>query len=78
MTKQRGVNVVRRGDEWAVVRDKAERASGVFGTQREAIDRGREIARNEQAELRIQGQDGRWRDADSYGHDPAPPIDRRH
>lgn len=78
MTKQRGVNVVRRGDEWAVVRDNAERASGVFGTQREAIDRGREIARNEQAELRIQGQDGRWRDSDSYGHDPAPPIDRRH
>lgn len=78
MTKQRGVNVLRRGDEWAVVRDNAERASGVFGTQREAIDRGREIARNEQAELRIQGQDGRWRDSDSYGHDPAPPIDRRH
>ena len=78
MTKQRGVNVVRRGGQWAVVRDNAERASGVFGTQREAIDRGREIARNEQAELRIQGQDGRWRDSDSYGHDPAPPIDRRH
>lgn len=78
MTKQCGANVVRRGDEWAVVRDNAERASGVFGMQREAIDRGREIARNEQAELRIQGQDGRWRDSDSFGHDPAPPMDRRH
>ncbi len=78
MTKQRGVNVVRRGDEWAVVRDNAERASGVYGTQHEAIDRGREIAQNERAELRIQGQDGRWRDSDSYGHDPAPPIDRHH
>jgi hypothetical protein len=78
MAKNPGVNVVRRGDRWAVVRDNADRASGVFDTQGEAIDRGRQIARNDQTELRIQGQDGRWRDSDSYGNDPHPPIDRKH
>ena len=78
MAKKPGVNVVRRGDDWAVIRDGAQRATEVFHTQREAIERGRPIARKEQTELRIQRRDGRWRDSDSYGNDPAPPIDRKH
>lgn len=78
MPKKPGVNVVRRGEGWAVVRDNADRASGVFDTQRDAIDRGREIAQTDQTELRIQDRQGHWRDSDSYGHDPAPPIDEKH
>lgn len=78
MAKKPSVNVVRHGDDWAVRRDNARRATGVFPTQGKAIERGRDIARNEQAEFRIQGRDGRWRDSDSYGHDPAPPVDEKH
>jgi hypothetical protein len=76
--KSPGVNVVRRGDGWAVIRDGAERASRLFDTQREAIQHGRPIAQRNETELRIQDVNGRWRDSDSYGHDPAPPIDQNH
>ena len=76
--KNPGVNVIRHGDKWAVRRDNAERASRVFGTQREAIDYAQPIAQRDETELRIQDRHGRWRDSDSYGGDPAPPIDREH
>jgi hypothetical protein len=45
----------------------------VFDTQREAINYGRGIARNQESELRIQGRDSRFREAYSYGNDPFPP-----
>ena len=47
------------------------------GSQEAAIDRAREIARNEQAEVVIHGRDGKIRDSDSYGHDPFPPRGSR-
>jgi hypothetical protein len=61
------INVVRREEDWAVVRDHASRASGVFETKREAVERARELARRDDAEVHIgtvaeaehaQGQDG--------------------
>ena len=48
------VKVVRREDDWAVVRHQAKRASGVFGTKREAVQRAREIARNEGLEVHVE------------------------
>lgn len=78
LPKKPAVNVVPRDDHWAVVRDNAERASGLFRTQAEAIERAKEIAQGTGTELRIQGQDGRWRSVDSYGNDPFPPRDREH
>jgi hypothetical protein len=72
------INVTRRGDQWAVIRDGASHARGIYDTQAEAIEHGRARAQTDQTELRIQGRDGRWRDSDSYGRDPAPPIDRKH
>lgn len=78
MSKKPGVNIVTHPDGWAVRRDNAERASRVFPTQREAIDYGRPIARRDETELRIQDRNSRWRDSDSYGPDPAPPIDQQH
>ena len=48
------VNVVHRDEDWAVVREDAKRASGVFSTKREALQRAKEIARREGAEVQIQ------------------------
>jgi hypothetical protein len=45
----------------------------VHRTQQEAIDVAREIARNQSSELFIHGKDGRIRERDSHGNDPAPP-----
>lgn len=72
MTK-RNQHVVPHEDGWAVKGANSERASSVHDTQREAIDRGREIARNQKTELLIHGRDGRIRERDTHGNDPFPP-----
>lgn len=72
--------VVRRGNDWAVVGPNADRASGVFDTQKEAIERAREIVGNlGGGEVTIQGRDRQWRDSDTVppGSDPFPPQDKR-
>lgn len=70
---KRNQHVVLHPDGWAVKPERAGRASSVHETQQQAIDRGREIARNQGVELLIHGRDGRIRERDSHGHDPFPP-----
>ena len=65
--------VVRNGEGWGVRGEGNQKLTGSYGTQREAIERGRDIARNQQSELRIQGENGQFREAWSYGNDPHPP-----
>ncbi|THH34290.1 DUF2188 domain-containing protein [Aliishimia ponticola] len=65
--------VVRNGGKWGVRGEGNERLTRSFETQREAIDHGRDIARNQGSELRIQGRNGQFREAWSYGNDPYPP-----
>lgn len=66
-------HIVPHKDGWAVKGEKAEKASSVHSTQREAIERGREIARNQGTELFIHGRDGQIRERDTHGKDPYPP-----
>lgn len=70
---KRNQHVVPRDDGWAVRGAGSQRASSVHRTQSEAIDAGREIARNQGTELFIHGRDGRIRERDSHGNDPFPP-----
>jgi uncharacterized protein YdaT len=70
---KRNQHVVPHSDGWAVRPAGGSRASSVHDTQREAIDRAREISRNQGTELLIHGRDGRIRDKDSHGHDSFPP-----
>ena len=58
---------------WDVKRGGASRASSHHDTKRDAIDRGREISRNQGTEFRIHNKDGRIADSDSHGGDPHPP-----
>ena len=76
MTKGRNQHVVPRGGGWAVKPEGGQQASSIHGTQREAIDRGREVSRNQRSELFVHGRDGRIRERDSHGHDPNPPKGR--
>jgi hypothetical protein len=72
--------VVKHGDDWAVKKGGAERASGVFDTQREAERCAKEIVGNQGGgEVRIQGENGRWRDSETVapGNDPNPPRDKK-
>lgn len=66
-------HVVPRDGKWAVRRTGSDRVTKKFDTQREAIARGREIARNQATELYIHGRDGRIRDRESYEHDSYAP-----
>jgi len=58
---------------WDVRRGGAARASGHFDKKREAVDRGREISRNAETELKIHNRDGKISGSDSHGNDPFPP-----
>ena len=67
-------HIVPHEDGWAVVGEGNSRATSVHSTQQEAINAGREIARNQGGELLIHGRDGQIRERDSSGsHDPFPP-----
>lgn len=69
-------HVVPRDDGWAVVKPNSEKASALTDTQQQAIDRARDILKNDGGgELVIHGTDGSIRDSDtiSPGNDPFPP-----
>lgn len=65
--------VVRSGSAWAVRSEGDDRLVRRTETQAEAIRLGRDLAFRSGGELRIQGMDGKFREAWSYGNDPFPP-----
>lgn len=58
---------------WAVKGAGNEKATRVAETQKEAIEIAKQIAKNQHAEMLIQGRNGRIRDKSSYGNDSFPP-----
>jgi len=62
---------------WNVKRGGGSRSSAHFDRKQDAIDRGREISRNQGSELVIHNQDGKISRSDSHGNDPCPPKDRK-
>lgn len=77
MANRNNVHVVQRDNGWGTLREGGQRATQVFNTQAQAIQAGRQMARQGQGELLIHGQDGRIRARDSYGNDPCPPKDAK-
>lgn len=53
MSSGKNQYVVRHGDKWGVRGEGNQRLTREFDTQREAIDFGRGIARNQESELRF-------------------------
>ena len=70
---KKGQHVVPSGGKWSVRKAGASRASGTFDTQKEAVKKATDIARNQKSEVYIHGKDGRIRERNSYGNDPHPP-----
>jgi uncharacterized protein YdaT len=62
---------------WNVKRNNSDRASCHLDTKQEAIDRARDISRNQQTELVVHNKDGKIAYSDSHGNDPCPPKDER-
>lgn len=71
--KNQWVVPVNGGDQWGVRGEGNDRLTSVHDTQKEAIDRARGIAINQQSEIFIQGRGGQIRERNSYGDDPLPP-----
>lgn len=61
-----GEEVVPHADGWAVKSSGAKRASEVFTTKDEAIERGKEIAQNKGTSLTVYKQDGTIQKKHSY------------
>lgn len=70
-------HVVPHKDGWAVKGAGNQKATRVVGTQREAINIAQDIARNQQSDTKIHGENGRIRAGNSYGNDPCPPKDKK-
>lgn len=70
---KKNVHVVPNNGKWAVKTENSSRPTKITQTQKEAIDRAREIAKNNHSELVIHRKDGTIRDKDSFGNDPFPP-----
>jgi uncharacterized protein YdaT len=78
MTK-RDYHVVPNPDGgWDVKREGGQRSSAHLDRKSDAMERGRDLARDARVELVEHRRDGSIRDSDSYGRDPNPPKDRQH
>lgn len=67
----KNVHVVPSGGGWVVEID-GETASHRYPNRREAVQVGRRLARANRVEYILHGPDGRVRQRDRYGGDPAP------
>lgn len=58
---------------WDIKQSGGQRSSGHFDTKQEAVDRAREISRNQGNELVIHNKDGKISQKNSHGNDPYAP-----
>ena len=59
MARKKSQHVMPKGGKWSVRRAGSSRASGIFGTQKEAVEKAKELARAEGSDIYIHGRDGR-------------------
>lgn len=57
--------------DWAVKREGAQRASGLYPNKAEATERAKELAKaNEPSQIKIHREDGTFQTEHTYGGDP--------
>jgi hypothetical protein len=74
-SKRHVYDVKRSGDDWAVKERGGARSVGNFDTKDKAVDRARDVARNnpEPAQVVIHKENGRIQTEHTYKKDPNPP-----
>ncbi len=60
---------------WRVIGEGNLKPTKILPTKIDAINYGRNIAKNQKSELIIHGLNGKIQDKDSYGNDSCPPKD---
>ena len=58
---------------WDVKKGGSEKASNHFDKKSAAVEKGREISKNQGSEFYIHGKNGKIQSKDSHGNDPNPP-----
>lgn len=71
-------HVVPSQSGWTVISGSAERQANAFGTQQEAIDWAKSVARNSGTSVYIHGTDGRIKAKESFERDSYPPQEHSH
>jgi len=66
-------HVTPHGEDWQVKGAGNSRATKLFGTQADAIEYAKTIAKNQQSELFIHKTNGEIRERNTYGKDHCPP-----
>lgn len=66
---KKNIHIIPHNGDWAIKKEGNERATKVLSTQKEAIEIGKNIAKDNASELLIHGQNGRIREKNSYGND---------
>jgi hypothetical protein len=61
---------------WSVRKAHASRSSRNFDNQKDAVEYGKNISKNEGGEFIVHRRDGMIKSSSSYGNDPNPPKDR--
>ena len=77
MAKKPGIEVQPHGDQWAVKKQGAERASSLHDNKAPAVKQATQQAQREKTELTIKKADGTIQNKNSFGNDPNPPKDKR-
>ena len=77
MSKGKNQHVVKHPEGWAVRGEGNQKVTRVTNTQQEAINIAQDIARNQQSDTKIHGENGKIRAGNSYGNDPNPPKDKK-
>lgn len=71
MPDRKVIHVTPKGDQWSVKKEGADRALRNFDTKKEAVDHGRQAAKNASlGQLKIHGSDGKIQTEHTYGKDP--------
>ncbi len=70
MSKGKNQHVTPHPQGWQVKGAGNSKATAVTSTQAAANEIAKAIAKNQQSEVLIHGQDGKIRDKNSYGNDP--------
>ena len=58
---------------WDIKKGGSDRSSGHYDTKKQAVDKAREISRNQKTELKIHNKDGKISQSDSHGNGQYPP-----
>ncbi|MGE5524959.1 MAG: DUF2188 domain-containing protein [Rhodospirillaceae bacterium] len=73
MPDSKRIHVVKQGDDWALKREGAGRASALFDTKAEAVQSGADRARAEKGQLIVHKETGAIQEERTYRKDPFPP-----